>query len=160
MLSGHPQSTQNAALGLTSWQDKSWRMWAICPAHASMCSMASASPGSCVSALGGAFEEAAERGHSIKRTCAAFGSPVWLWRTDPARHRILGGPDTPSQGWSSTSRPYLWLSPAQEAVSEGLAALLMKLLKEAAPSGGFVLPCLLAYRPCSRLMSLRTSILR
>lgn len=38
-------------------------------------------------------------------------------------------------------RPYLRLSPAQEAVSEGLAALLMKLLKEAAPSGGFVLPC-------------------
>jgi len=104
MLSGHPQSTQNAALGLTSWQDKSWRMWAICPAHASMRSMASASPGSCVSALGGAFEEAAERGHSIKRTCAAFCSPVWLWRTDPARHRILGGPDTPSQAWSSTCK--------------------------------------------------------
>ena len=150
MLSGHPQSTQNAALGLTSWQDKSWRMWTICPAHASMCSMASASPGSCVSALGGAFEEAAERGHSIKRACAAFGSPVWLWRTDPARHRILGWPNTPSQGWSAHVRPSLWLSPAQEAASECLATLLMKLLKEAAPLGGFVLPCLLTRRPSSR----------
>ena len=54
-------------------------MCAAWPAHAVSRAMVSSSPGSRVSALGGALEAPVGTGHSIRCPCAdLLPSPVWL----------------------------------------------------------------------------------
>ena len=60
----------------TSWQKSSCRICAAWPAQASSLSMASRSPDKLGSAVLGAREAAADRGHSRRRCCACWASPL------------------------------------------------------------------------------------